>query len=216
MIIPSVTPGSSLEQWCHSRAAERRACRIEYRPGESAVVRQTEPMVQPGPDPDSLPPIDPDEPVPDDPRELSPDTPQTLPPRRSNRFPALTIRATSPALNRSRSDRRLPRTDQPDQPLRSRSDSRQGAALSRQALQTGAGKAHDDAPTPLRQPRAGRFCRPIRFAPSSRRPPDCCATTSNNGSSIGRVELVSGRSVSVFVCLTLAGTFLTRAHSQMW
>ena len=45
-----------------------------HRPG------QTESMVQPGPDPDSLPPIDPDEPVPDDPGELSPDTPETLPP----------------------------------------------------------------------------------------------------------------------------------------
>jgi hypothetical protein len=53
---------------------------VSSRPGESEAVRQTEYMVQPGPNPDSLPPIDPDEPVPDDPRELSPDTPQTLPP----------------------------------------------------------------------------------------------------------------------------------------
>lgn len=42
--------------------------------------RQTGPMVQPGPDPDSYPPIDPTEPIPDDPGELSPDTPETLPP----------------------------------------------------------------------------------------------------------------------------------------
>src|SRR3954452_1812540 len=48
--------------------------------GPGAAVRHTGPMVQPGPDPDSLPPIDPDEPVPDDPGELSPDTPETLPP----------------------------------------------------------------------------------------------------------------------------------------
>ena len=48
--------------------------------GTGAAVRHTGPMVQPGPDPDSLPPINPDEPVPDDPGELSPDTPDTLPP----------------------------------------------------------------------------------------------------------------------------------------
>jgi hypothetical protein len=92
--------------------------------------------------------------------------------------------------------------------------------MSREALQTGAGKAHDDAPTPLRRTTGG----PVLPTDSVRaylrqttpRAPGCCTTTSNNGSSTGRVGLVSGRSVSVFVCLTLAGTFLTRAHSQMW